>query len=118
MNEPLPFNTSPLPVRLRVEDYHLLDESGAFAAYAKTELIAGEIVYMNAQHRPHVVAKSEIAFRIRLAIEAMGSDLFVAIEGSARLSDHDLPEPDVVLTNEPYGEGPIPQRSVMLVVEV
>lgn len=118
MTEHLPFNTSPLPLRLRVEDFLLLDDSGAFHGYGKTELIDGEIFFMNAQHRPHMMAKGELAFRLRLALEAMRSDLAVGIEGSFRLSDHDLPEPDILLTNEPYGPGPVPQGSVALVVEV
>ena len=43
MTEILPLNTAPLPLKLRVEDYLALDASGAFAAYAKTELLDGEI---------------------------------------------------------------------------
>jgi Uma2 family endonuclease len=107
-----------MPLRLRVEDFLLLDESGAFQNYGKTELIDGEIFFMNAQHRPHMMAKGELAFRIRLALEEMHSDLAVGIEGSFRLSDYDLPEPDILLTNEPYGQGPVPQGSVALVIEV
>lgn len=118
MTEQIPFNTSPLPFRLRVEDFLLLDDSGVFQGYGKTELIDGEIFFMNAQHRPHMMAKGELAFRLRLALEEMGSDLAVGIEGSLRLSDHDLPEPDILLTNEPYGKGPVPQESVALVIEV
>jgi Uma2 family endonuclease len=118
MTEHLPFNTSPLPLRLRVEDFLLLDESGAFRDYKKTELIGGEILFMNAQHRPHMVVKSELAFRIRLALETIGSDLFVGLEGSLRLSDYDLPEPDILLTSEPHGDGPVPGASVALVIEV
>jgi Uma2 family endonuclease len=118
MTEHLPLNTSPLPLRLRVEDFLLLDESGAFQAYGKTELIDGEIFFMNAQHRPHMMAKGELAFRIRLALEAMHSEYAVGIEGSFRLSDYDLPEPDILLTREPYGQGPVPQGSVALVIEV
>ena len=118
MTEHLPLDTSPLPVRLRVEDFLLLDESGAFSDYKKTELIGGEILFMNARHRPHMTAKSELAFRIRLALEAIGSGLFVGIEGSLRLSDHDLPEPDILLTSEPYGDGAVPGASVALIVEI
>lgn len=42
MTEQLPLNTSPLRVKLRIEDYLLLDRAGAFDAYAKTELIEGK----------------------------------------------------------------------------
>lgn len=34
------------------------------------------------------------------------------------LSDHDAPEPDIVLTSEPRGEGLIPLYSVALVLEI
>jgi len=34
------------------------------------------------------------------------------------LSEHDAPEPDIVLTSEPRGEGLIPLHSVALVVEI
>ena len=37
---------------------------------------------------------------------------------SVALSDHDMPLPDIVLTREPRGDGPIPLASVALVVEV
>ena len=53
MTEMVPLTNVPLPVKLRAEDYLLLDEAGAFMAYRKTELLDGEVVYMNAQHRPH-----------------------------------------------------------------
>ena len=82
MTEQLPWNTSPLPLRLRVDDFLLLDDSGAFRDYRKTELIDGEIYFKNAQHRPHMMAKGELAFRLRLALEAMNSHLAVGIEGS------------------------------------
>lgn len=113
-----PFNTSPLPVKLRVEDYLLLDRSGAFDDYARTELIEGEILFMNAQHRPHMYAKSELAFALRMALKELGSSLYVGTEASVALSDHDLPEPDIVVTSEPRGEGPVPRESVALVIEV
>ena len=60
MTELLPLNTSPLPLKLRVEDYLLLDASGAFESYQKTELIEGEVYFVNAQHRPHALAKAEL----------------------------------------------------------
>lgn len=118
MTEQLPLNTSPLPVKLRVEDYLLLDQAGALDAYAKTELIEGEILFMNAQHRRHMFVKSELAWRMRQSLEAIGSRLFVGVEGSIDLAGHSAPEPDIVLTSEPSGDGLIPLPSVALLVEV
>lgn len=118
MTEVLPLNTTPLPVKLRIEDYLLLDRSGAFDAYAKTELIDGEIFYMNAQHRPHALTKMKLYDAISAALRASGSPLTALVEASIAIPDHGVPEPDIVLTSEPEGEGLIPLGSVALALEV
>jgi Uma2 family endonuclease len=105
-------------VKLRIEDYLLLDRSGAFDAYAKTELIEGEIYFMNAQHRPHALAKMEIYDGLRDGLRAIGSPLRPIVEASIAMPERSAPEPDIVLTSEPLGQGLIPLASVALVVEV
>jgi Uma2 family endonuclease len=117
MTEQLPLNTSPLPLKLRVEDYLALDRSGAFADYAKTELIEGEIVFMNAQHRPHARVKMELGFGLRDAVGRVPG-LGVLIEVSIEAPPHNVPEPDIVVTSEPDGDGLVPLSSVKLIVEV
>ena len=118
MTELLPLNTSPLPVKLRVADYLLLDESGAFDAYRKTELIEGDVYFMNAQHRPHARIKSRL--HVLLAAALTGSDMGMeaVVEGSIEIPPNNAPEPDIVLTSEADGEGLIPLVSVRLIVEV
>lgn len=118
MTEHLPLNTSQLPVKLRVDDYLLLDASGAFQDYAKTELIEGEILFMNAQHRPHALLKMKLYDLLRDALRNMGSPLLPLVEASVGLPPDSVPEPDIVLTSEPHGEGLIPLGSVALIVEV
>ncbi len=118
MTEVLPLNTTPLPVKLRIEDYLLLDRSGAFDAYAKTELIDGEIFYMNAQHRPHARIKSQLFLAISAALRSSRSPLEALVEASIAVPDNGVPEPDIVLTSEPEGEGLIPLGTVALVIEV
>jgi Uma2 family endonuclease len=118
MTEVLSLNTVPLPVRLRAADYRLLDESGAFEAYGKTELLAGEIVYMNAQYRPRGRVKMALYQALSDGLRAIHSVYAVAVEVSVSLSEHDAPQPDLTLTSEPDGEGFIPARSVGLIVEV
>lgn len=109
---------APERVRLRVRDMLSLDDSGAFEGYGHVELIDGELLYVNAQHRPHMVAKSELAYRLRRCLEALGSSLFVGTEGSVQCGDFDLPQPDILLTNEAHGPGVVPGGTVALVVEV
>jgi len=118
MTEIVPLTIEPLPVKLRVEDYLTLDELGAFEAYGKTELIDGEIVYMNAQHRPHARIKSRLYRLIADALDQIGSDLEALIEGSIAMPPHNVPEPDISLTAEPEGKGLIPLGSLALVIEV
>ena len=64
-----------MPVQLTADDFFLLADAGAFQNYANTELIEGVIVSVNSQLAPHMRAKSELAFRLRVAIEALGLDL-------------------------------------------
>ena len=102
--------------RLRVEEYLLLADAGVFGD-ARTELIDGDIIVRSPEYRPHAYAREELAYRIRRALKSAGSDLYPAA-GSVELGDHDMPQPDIVLTREPRGKGPIPLGSVALLVEV
>lgn len=90
-----PLNT-PHRARLTVADFLVLDRSGAFDRYAKTELIGG---------------------RSSAALRTVGSDLRLTIEVAVRIDAENLPEPDMILTSF-RGEGPVPCETVALVVEV
>ena len=48
-----PTLTRPQRTRLRIEDFLLLDRSGAFGDAAKTELLDGDIYIMNSQFQRH-----------------------------------------------------------------
>lgn len=109
---------SAYPIKLRVEDYEQLDRAGAFAAAEKTELVDGFVYRMSPQYRQHGFAKDELAYRLRRALEQLDLKLHVATEQSVVLGPHSEPQPDIVLTSEPKGEGAIPGKSVALVVEV
>lgn len=110
--------TEPRPVKLTIDDFSLLDRAGIFDRYAKTELIHGRIVAVNAQHRPHARAKSLLHRRLADALEVLGAPLEVLVEVSVAIPPDHLPEPDLTVTNEPIGEGPVPAGSVVMVVEV
>ncbi|WP_375392739.1 Uma2 family endonuclease [uncultured Sphingomonas sp.] len=107
---------APGKYRLTVADFLRLDETGVFGT-DRTELLDGDIIIMSAEHRPHAWVVGELGYRIRRALEKLGSDLY-ALGASIELSDHDVPLPDIVLTREPRGKGAIPVASVALVVEV
>jgi Uma2 family endonuclease len=101
-----------------VQDYERIDAIGAFAGIGKTELIDGVVYRLSPQFRPHGFAKDELAYRLRRALEQLGSVLHVATEQSVDLGPHSEPQPDIVLTSEAQGERAIPGSSVVLVIEI
>lgn len=113
-----PESAAMVPIKLRLEDYRLLDDKGLLADHGKTELIDGLVCAMSPQYRPHGYVKDELAYRLRRALEALHSNLHVATEQSVAIPPHDEPQPDIVLTSEPRGLGPIPVGSVTLAVEI
>jgi Uma2 family endonuclease len=108
----------PQPVELSVDHYTLLDQAGALDDYERTELIEGVIYAVQAQHRPHSYAVNELAFRLRVRLEEIGSDLFPLIESTVDMRPSSAPLPDISLTSEPRGTGFIPLHSMALIVEV
>lgn len=118
MTEHVPITNVPTRVKLRVEDYLSLDRDGAFEGYGKTELIDGEVTYMNAQHRPHARIKSRLYMALTAALVGRPERLEALVEGSIAIPPRDVPEPDITITSEPDGHGLIPLGSVRLVVEV
>jgi len=113
-----PESDAVFPIKLRVSDYERLCEAGSFEAQRRTELIDGLVYAMNPQYRPHGFAKDELAYRLRTALERIGSNLHVATEQSVAMPPHDEPEPDIILTTAPRGPGAIPGESVALLAEV
>lgn len=117
MNSPVREVTTPEKARLRVEDFLLLGDSGAFDGYSKTELIDGEIYFMNAQHSRHARIKTELAIAIALRLRELGSDLAPIVEASTRINADSLPEPDIVVTSY-KGPDVVPLDTVALLIEV
>lgn len=106
----------PRPARFTVDEYFELDATGIFERHGRTELIQGEIYVMSAQHRRHSRIKGQLAREIERAIE--GTKWSVLIEVTVRMAPDDAPDPDIVVTSEPDGDGPVPLASVGLIVEI
>ena len=96
----------------------LLNDSGAFDAVAKVELIDGEVVRMNAQYQRHAYLKSEIAFLVRNALTDLDGTWTTLVEVAVALPPSDMPEPDVVILRGAPGRGPVPVDRVALLIEV
>jgi Uma2 family endonuclease len=107
-----------VPIKLRVEDFLLLDESGAFDGYAKTQLIEGELFFTNPRHRPHARIKTHLLMLLAEALKRMGGGLETLVEVSVAMPPINVPLPDIVVTDDARGEGPMPLESARLIVEV
>jgi Uma2 family endonuclease len=108
----------PEPVKLTISDFELLERAGAFRSYAKTELVEGVVVAMNAQFRAHSWAKNELGYRIRLVLDAGTTGLSAQIEPTVEIPPTNLPGPDIVVTSEPRGDRYMRADSVELIVEI
>ena len=118
MNAPAQISaTATMPFRFTVDQFLALCDQGLFDDYAKSELIEGEIVVMNAQFSRHARVKSILLRRIGNVLEAMGSPFEPWAEVSVRISIKSLPEPDITLTHY-RGAGVVPVETVALVIEV
>ena len=103
--------------RLTVAEYLLLDQEGAFGD-RRTELFDGEVYYMSPKHRPHARAVTQVVVAVARALEAMNSGIEALTDISIPLSQHDVLEPDIALTDAPEGQGLLPLEAVKLVIEI
>ncbi len=107
----------PHAAKLRAQDFLLLNDAGAFADYAKSELIEGEIWVMNSVYSRHAGATAELVMALGFAAKAVRPDLKLYTPLSVNLSDNSLPEPDIAVC-EPHAAGPMPLAKVKLLIEV
>jgi Uma2 family endonuclease len=105
-------------VKLRVEDFDLLAESGGLAGLERTELLDGDIYLMSPQYTRHALAKSVFYDAVRDWTVANAIDLRTLMEVSVAMPPNDEPIPDVVLTSEWKGRLGVPVSSVALLVEI
>lgn len=113
-----PHLTERMPAKLTVADFLLLDRSGAFDRYAKTELINGAILVVNAQFSAHMKAKVRLLRRLANACDGLGKGLEAWSEGAIDMSPDSMPEPDLLVTDVEPAEGPVACGSVVLIAEI
>ncbi|MFM9977990.1 MAG: Uma2 family endonuclease [Sphingomonadaceae bacterium] len=111
-------DTSPVSLRFDVQRFRRMSDEGLLDDFAKTELIEGEIFVVNAQFRRHAWARRQLMRAFDEALAGREDGLTATDECSLDLSPNSMPQPDIVLTTEPIGDGPIPLASVRLVVEI
>lgn len=113
VHQPLP----PGKYRLTVDDYLRLDDAAAFGD-ARTELLEGDVFLMSPMHRRHGRAVTGLLIAIDAALRSAASSAKVLSGVSVAMPPHSVPEPDLVVTSEPDGDGLVPLASVLLIAEV
>jgi Uma2 family endonuclease len=110
---------SPRPkVKLRVDDFDLLANSGALAGLERSELLDGDIYLMSPQYSRHGNAKAAFHEALLDWARAHRPDLVVRTEMSVAMPPHDEPMPDIIVCTKPTGAKGIPVGSVALLIEV
>lgn len=118
LQERIGVSTAPEPYRVTQRDYKLLDESGAFVRYAKTELIEGKIVAVNAQHAPHIRVQSTLFRALANACDAIADGPKAWIDGSIDLAEFSMPQPDIFIADTLPDKGAVPLSTVRLMIEI
>jgi Uma2 family endonuclease len=118
MTATVPLDTSPHPAKLSAREFWLLADAGAFAEFVRTELIEGEIFVVNAQFRRHATARRKLVRCLEDSLAGHQDGLGVVDECSVVLGEASIPQPDITVTTEPDGDGPVPLASVRLIVEI
>ncbi|MFS0737372.1 Uma2 family endonuclease [Sphingomonas sp. 1P06PA] len=110
--------TRPRDLKLTIEQFVAINESGALDDFSKAELLDGKISVVNAQHLPHARLKMALYDALRDAVRANGTGLQLLVEGAIELGRHNLPEPDLFIWAPQPAERGAPDGSVKLVIEV
>lgn len=117
MTASLPISTDVQRAKLSASDFWLLADAGAFAKFAKSELIEGEIWVVNSVWAWHARTVAYFTTELTIALRALDSDLVVYTSGSVNLTDNSVPEPDVSVGECHDGRG-IPLKKLRLAIEV
>lgn len=116
MHAPIPRETTKFA--FNVGHFNLLKSSGSFDDFAKSELIEGELFVVNAQFRRHWWVRRQLVRAFDSALADFGNTLVAADECNVQLSEDSMPQLDIALTTEPFGDGPLPLASIKLIVEI
>lgn len=103
--------------RLRASDFEVLHDAGALAELRRAELIDGDIYAMSPQLTRHARGKTRLAYALAARLASLRSAAEVITEVSVTVSEHSVPQPDIVVTSY-KGDGFMPAETVLLAVEV
>lgn len=108
----------PAIAELTLDDFRTLHDSGAFDNRRKVELIEGVLFEVAAQKNRHAILKSELAFRLALALRELDSPLKAIVEPTVAMPPKGAPEPDIALSSETARDDYMALDTVALLIEI
>jgi Uma2 family endonuclease len=108
----------PERVKWRVTDFHRMSEAGILAPDDRVELIGGEILKMAPIGSAHAWTVDRLA---AVLVLALGERAHVSAQNPVVLSEHDEPQPDLMVLRAPASRyrAALPRSDdVLLVIEV
>ncbi len=110
--------SQPRLAKWTVKDFLTLNDTGAFGNYAKTELIEGDIWIVNALYSRHARLQSMLVRLLGNACDDIGGGLEAWVDGSVTLDGDTMPQPDILVVQNPVDEGPIALDRLRIAIEV
>ena len=114
----LPHVSAPALLRITAEQLETMAARGAFDFLPRVELREGLLYQMNPQYFPHGIAKTDIFAALITAVAHLNLPLHVLAEVSVRVSDAEVPMPDVFLVRRARYPAAVPVEHVRLAVEI
>jgi len=110
--------SAPSLLRITAEQLEAMAARGAFDRLPRVELREGLLHQMSPQHFPHGIAKTDILAALLAAVARLNPPLRVLSEVSVRVSEAEVPMPDISLVRSGRYPGAVPVEQVRLAVEV
>lgn len=114
----LPQDAGPSLLRITAEQLEVMAARGAFDRLPRVELREGLLYQMNPQYFPHGIAKTDVFADLLGAVTRLGLPLRVLSGVSIRVSETEVPMPDISLVQSGRYRAAIPVEHVRLVVEI
>lgn len=118
MGTQLPQDAGPSLLRITADQLEAMAVRGAFDRLPRVELREGLLYQMNPQHFPHGIAKMDVLDALSAAVARLNLPLRAISEVSVRVSESEVPIPDVFLVQRGRYRGAVPVEQVRLVAEI
>ena len=113
-----PLAAAPSLLRITAEQLETMVARGAFDRLPRVELREGLLHQMSPQRFPHGIAKTDIFAALLSALAHLNLPLRILSEVSVRVSETEVPMPDISVVRSGRYPGAVPVDQVRLAVEV